>query len=282
MRSTERIKPSANENPGAPHLARSRSLCPAWDAGLAALRRSCFAAPALLLCIPFSAIAQQNAPPSAPKPELPAIPAPPANLQAAQPRYSVALDAAHGGADTGARIGDHALEKDLTLAFSVRLRSALASRGIEVATTRESDSAMPAPTRAGVVNHALAAACIVLHATATGTGVHLFTSSLAPAAANRMQPWQTAQAPFIAQSLRLSSELNSALGQAGIPVTLGRTSLQPLDSLACPAVAVEVAPLTASSANKPLLLTDAGYQKRILDALTAALVEWRGDWKQQP
>ncbi len=175
----------------------------------------------------------------------------------------------------------------MTLALSVRLRSALAARGIAVVTTRESDID-PAPNqRAGMANHAKASACLVLHATATGTGVHLFTSSLAPAVpatgqAQSLVPWQTAQAAWITRSLRLSSEINSALGQAGIPVTLGSTSLEPLDYLACPAVAVEIAPLLASPANKAASLTDEKYQRRILDALVAALLSWSADWRQQP
>jgi N-acetylmuramoyl-L-alanine amidase len=223
------------------------------------------------------------------KPELPPLPAPRLPSQAIQAAFSVLIDAAHGGADTGARIGDHLLEKDLTLGFSARLRSALAARGIAVVSTRESDIDPSPDERAGVANHALASACLVIHATATGTGVHLYTSSLAPAAAQgaaggqpAILPWQTAQAGWITRSLRLSSEMDSTLGQAGIPVTLGRTYLQPLDSLTCPAVAVEIAPLAASPANKAMPISDAHYQQRLLDALAAALLQWSAEWKEQP
>ncbi len=54
------------------------------------------------------------------------------------------IDAAHGGADSGARLSNHLLEKDLVLALSVRLRSVLSAHGISVVTTRESDGAVPA------------------------------------------------------------------------------------------------------------------------------------------
>jgi N-acetylmuramoyl-L-alanine amidase len=97
-----------------------------------------------------------------------------------------------------------------------------------------------------------------------------------------MLPWQTAQAAWVSRSLRLSSEINSALGKAGIPTSLGVAPVQPLDSLACPAVAIEIAPLAASAANKALPISDPGYQEHILDALTSALLEWSADWKQQP
>jgi hypothetical protein len=31
-----------------------------------------------------------------------------------------------------------------------------------------------------------------------------------------------------------------------------------------------------------LPIFDSGYQQRILDALSAAILEWSTDWKQQP
>jgi N-acetylmuramoyl-L-alanine amidase len=199
-----------------------------------------------------------------------------------QPQYVVVLDAAHGDGDVGAQFSDNLLEKDLTLGFSVRLRQALASHGIQVVTTRDADIQVPMVTRAETANHAMAAACITLHATATGSGVHLFTSSLAPTAYVRFLPWQTAQSAYVTQSLRLSSEISTALAHAAVPVTLGRTSLVPMDSFACPAVAVEIAPLTGGNTTKTVPLSDVEYQNKIIDALTAALTQWKNDWRQQP
>jgi N-acetylmuramoyl-L-alanine amidase len=244
---------------------------------------------ALQIGIAFGAVAQQPPPipvppPPLATPDLPAIPAPP-NAIPVRPAFSVVIDAAHGGGDIGARIADNLLEKDLTLGFSVRLRSALTARGIAVVTTREADIDLRPDQRAGVANHAQASACLVLHATTSGSGVHLFTSSLAPATPGPMEspiPWQTAQAGWVTRSLRLSSEINSALGQEGIPATLGSTSLEPLDHLGCPAVAIEIAPLAASPANKAAPLADTKYHQRILDALVAAILAWSTDWRQQP
>ena len=59
---------------------------------------------------------------------------------APQLRFVVVLDAAHGGDDSGGRFASGQQEKAFTLAFSVRLRSLLAARGIQVVTTRESDT----------------------------------------------------------------------------------------------------------------------------------------------
>jgi N-acetylmuramoyl-L-alanine amidase len=232
-------------------------------------------------------VATAQTPPSqqipAPPVQTPAIPAPPAPKVA--PRFLVVIDAAHGGNDTGARISDALPEKALTLNLSVRLRSMLAARGIAVVTTRESDTALSSTQRAAIANHELAAACILIHATASGSGVHLYTSSLAPespAQSIRFLPWLTAQAAYVTQSMKLSSEIDSALAHAEIPVALGRTSLQPMDSFACPAVAVEIAPLVAGTATKGKPLSDPDYQKSILDTLAAAIDEWKNDWRQQP
>jgi N-acetylmuramoyl-L-alanine amidase len=229
-------------------------------------------------------------PPAAAIPPVPAVAQPPAAPAAAaqppapEPRYLVLLDPAHGGRDTGALLSGGDPEKSYTLALVARLRSALNARGIRVISTRQSDVDVDDITRATTANHSRAAACILLHATSTGNGVHLFTSSLSPTtqpATHNPQraflPWETAQSSFETQSLRLESDINTSLGARHIPALLERTSQMPLDSMECPAVAVEVAPLNANTQ-----LSDASYQQSIIQSLTAALLAWRRDWGLQP
>lgn len=167
-------------------------------------------------------------------------------------------------------------EKDYTLALAVRLHVLLNARGIPSILTRDTDIAMTSAARAEAANRAHAAACIVLHATASGDGVHLFTSSLPPIeVAHPRQaflPWSTAQASFITPSLRLESEINTALGERRIPALLERTSLTTLDSMACPAVAVEVAPLNAETPVATL-----SYQEKVAETLVKAIAAWRND-----
>ncbi len=195
------------------------------------------------------------------------------------PSFTVVLDAAHGGADIGTTLTPQLLEKNLVLTLSVQLRSALTARGIDVATTRESDTDPLPNDRAALANRARANACILLHATASGSGVHLYTSSLnqVPRSAG-LAPWDTAAAPFVTESLKLASTLGAALGSANLPYTIGRLRLDPMDSLRCPAVAIEVAPLLrAEGRENSAALGETGYQKRLVDALAAALVQWRGE-----
>lgn len=196
--------------------------------------------------------------------------------QAPAARFVVVLDAAHGGDDGGARLGDQQ-EKAYTLALSVRLRSLLEARGFAVVTTRESDANEDADRRAEIANHAGAQACLSLHAAETGSGAHLFVSSLPPTEAVRFLPWKTAQAAWMTRSLALAGVLNSALTHAGMTVTLGRTALPAIDSMTCPAVAVEISPDRSSGAPGPASLDDSDYQIRVAKALAAALVEWRAE-----
>jgi N-acetylmuramoyl-L-alanine amidase len=206
-------------------------------------------------------VAAQQAPPSASGP---------------QSRFVVVLDAAHGGDDPGARLSNGQPEKAFTLALSVRLRSLLAARGIQVVTTRETDAAVDSNQRAETANHAAAQACLILHASESGSGVHLFASSLAPAPPTRFVAWKTAQAASVTRSLALAGALNSALLRAGMQVTLGRTALPTMDSMTCPAVALEIAP--ERDGQKIVNgLDNAGYQARVTRALADALLEWRSE-----
>jgi N-acetylmuramoyl-L-alanine amidase len=197
----------------------------------------------------------------------------------------VVLDAAHGGDDTGGKLSDGEPEKAFTLALSVRLRSLLGARGMQVITTRESDATVDLTRRVEIANHANAQACLSLHASESGTGIHLFVSSLTPAGgagdSTRFVAWRTAQAARVTRSLALAGVLNSVLLHAGMNVTLGRTALPAVDSMACPAVAVEIAPESAPQSapgQAPTAeLNDPGYQARVAEALAAALLEWRTD-----
>lgn len=191
------------------------------------------------------------------------------------PRFLIVLDAAHGGDDFGGHLSSDQLEKNATLALSVRLRSLLGARGIQVITTRESDQAVDLNRRAEIANHANARACISLHAADTGSGVHLFASSQTPAAPTRFVAWKTAQAGWVTRSLALAGVLNSALLHAGMAVTLGRTALPAIDSMMCPAVAIEVAPERDSDHKITAEPDEPDYQARVASALAAAILEWR-------
>jgi len=226
-----------------------------------------------------------------PQPPVPATAAPPSQVPqpAVRPtppqpaRAVIFLDPAHGGTETGASLGNNMAEKEVVLAFAQRLRAALASANLSVITTRDSDLATPLPTdqRAEAANRAHALACIVIHATASGTGVHLYTSSLPPAPLNDTSgtdattrfaptPWESAQTGFVDQSHKLSDVLKATLAKASLPVITGNAPLRPLDNLMCPAVAVEIAPNSAA-----VSASDNTYQQQIVFAVATAMQMWR-------
>lgn len=191
------------------------------------------------------------------------------------------LDPARGGADGGSRIGDNILEKDVTLALAFRLRALLNARGFAVTLTREDDAAMEPKSpdtplslndRAGLANHARGIACLLLHATGSGTGVHLYSSELTPTFGETSPlPWLTAQTAWVAQSHRLERLLGEALSRAEVPLVASVTSVRPLDSLTCPAVVLELAPRTED----PASINAAAYQQRVAEAVAGTLVFWQ-------
>jgi N-acetylmuramoyl-L-alanine amidase len=197
----------------------------------------------------------------------------------------VVLDPAHGGPDAGASLADRVPEKFTTLALAAQLRTALTAAGFTVVVTREGDSSDPLTTdqRAEIANRAHAVACIVLHATNTGSGVHVYTSPLQPSdtdeEATRESPfvplsWETAQAGSIRQSQRLADDVKSALTAGNLPAAIGKAPVRPLDNMMCPAIAVEIAPLTVAGSDSTAV-TDATYQQRITDSLAKAINTWR-------
>jgi N-acetylmuramoyl-L-alanine amidase len=218
---------------------------------------------ALAMALALQSIAQQ--PPPQPVPQAPAA------------RFVIVIDAAHGGDDTGAHLSSGQLEKAANLTLSVRLRSLLTARGFQVLTTRENDSFIELNRRAELANHVNASACISLHATESGSGVHLFASSLAPANQTRFMPWKTAQAAWETRSLALAGAVNSALTHSGLTVTLGRIPLPGIESMTCPAIAVELGPQRDADRKITAEPDSPDYQAQVASALAAAVLEWRSD-----
>lgn len=254
-------------------------------------------APLWLATVAAGALGQVPGPVQAPvaAPNAPVTSAPTTASRSSGARFVVVLDAAHGGDDGGAQLGSSVAEKTVTLALSVRLRSLLAARGFSVATTREGNVNLDSDARAQVANHAVAnaggSACVSLHASESGAGVHIFVSSLGATSGTRFLAWKTAQSAYVTRSLRLAGTVNSAFEHSStaggadgvdansgpIPATLGRASLPGVDSMTCPAVAIEMAPIRDANHHVVTEVTEASYQTQVVEALAAALLEWKTD-----
>ncbi len=185
-------------------------------------------------------------------------------------RLTVVIDPARGGTEYGARIDQRTYEKQVTLDLANRLKSLLAARDFDVVLTRETDALVSNDQRAALANQSKPVACLLLHSTSSGNGLHLFTSSLPPAtASNSGVLWDEAQAPYVQRSERLQTDLATAFTRSKIQVSSGHTWIRPLDNMQCPALAIEVAPDGSTNA------ADRSYQGRIADAIASSLLQWR-------
>ena len=187
----------------------------------------------------------------------------------------ILLDPAHGGNDSGANLNKAGLEKDYNVAFADRLNTLLTAKGFTVVLTHtDSSSDTTGDQRVELANKSRAVACLLLHASTAGHGVHLFTSALTPLSVadpdSYISPWESAQALALPRSLELANELSTSMNGLKVPLLVGRASVSPIDSMSCPAVAIEITPATADSK-----LDDDDYQEHIADSIVTALTYWR-------
>jgi N-acetylmuramoyl-L-alanine amidase len=204
-----------------------------------------------------------GAPPS-PTPALPSLP---------QPRgFLVLIDAAHGGDDHGGSITDKVAEKEVALAFARRLNTELQTRGIFSRLVREGDATLSLEQRTAVVNGAVPSLYVDVHATGTGTGVHLFTSSVPAAQKAVFLPWKSAQAAYVDLSRTVATAMATELLKHDIPAVDLSAPVAGLNDIAAPALALEVAAppkATARDLNSPQ------YQQLVCSAAANVIAAMR-------
>ena len=202
-------------------------------------------------------------------------PPPPPPVTVPPPRgFVVVIDAAHGGDDRGGTITDQLTEKELALAFSRRLASELQSRGITPRMLRDADTAISLEQRAVLANAAVPSLYVAVHASASGTGIHVVTSNLAPAQnPTAFLPWSSAQAAFAGKSQAVAGDITTELLKHDIPAFELSAPLAPLNSIAAPALAIELASPSADATAK---LSSAAYQQSVSRAIADAVAGARG------
>ncbi len=184
-------------------------------------------------------------------------------------QYFVVVDASHGGVERGAALSDQLAEKDITLAFGLRLRQQLQAHGITILVLREGDTAMSLDQRANMTNAAHPAIYICLHATSQGTGVRIYTALL-PVGSEGHGPfldWNTAQAGFRTASQTAQASLAAEFGKRQIAVRSLLAPLRPLNNITTAAVAIEVAPPAGKLAD----LNSPAYQQLVAESVTAGI-----------
>ena len=177
---------------------------------------------------------------------IPSAPSQPAEVQPktpVPPRFLVLIDPAHGGTDIGAAITKDIPEKDVVLALARRLQHELETRGVAAALLRNSDIAISLDQRAVSANAARPALYVSLHAANTGTGVHIFTSltEAGNASTRDFLPWERAQAAYLGASTAVADSVMAELVSRKLPNSLLAAPLRPMNNIAAPAIAVEIA-----------------------------------------
>lgn len=209
-----------------------------------------------------------------------AKPQTPAQGAAVSHRQLVVVDPAHGGDERGAALTDQLAEKDVTLGFARLLRHELEARGFAVVLLRDGDTALTLDQRAAAANVSHAAIYITLHAVSQGSGAAVYTALL-PAegeSSGVFRAWNVAQAPALAQSRVAAGAIVSELQKKEFQTRASSASLRPLNNVAIPAVAVELAPGENGIAD----LSNANYQQRAAAAIAEAVGSVRNGLGAQP
>ena len=191
-----------------------------------------------------------------------AQPPPPAPPTPAKPTLSVVvLDAAHGGADAGARGPSGVLESEVVLSFANQIRAELERQGLRVVLTRQGNENPSFDDRSTVANAQRGAAFISLHVSSTGRVGTARAFSIAPPVSSARQPasagaeraglmpWDQAQAAYAALSRRLAELVQVQLAQKfrGSPDVPIFAPVRQLRTVAAPAIAIEISSVSVSS-----------------------------------
>lgn len=226
---------------------------------------------AVAICAPLkgSRLSQTPAAPS----QVPVSPTLPPIISTSQipaePPVTIVIDAAHGGADDGARGANGLKEKDIVLALARGCRAELTQRGYRVVMTRDGDSDPSFDDRAAIANQFSNAFFVTLHIASTGTSntVRVYydriaapytmsaaagsSAPIAPppqsmpmGAASQIEllPWRQAQASFDDASHRFADLVQTELTQkfSGSPANSMSAAIRDLRSVATPAIAIEI------------------------------------------
>jgi N-acetylmuramoyl-L-alanine amidase len=223
----------------------------------------------------------------------------------AKQQATIVIDPGHGGLDVGAKGKFGRLEKDITLAISLKLKALIEQNlAYRVVLTRDRDIDVSLENRAAVANNNGAALFISVHVNGSfrknARGSETFFLSLnatddearklaylensSPTVQDRiagtskddvtMILWDMAQAAYIKQSGRLAEEIQNELNQAlGIENRgIKQADFKVLRGVACPAVLVEAAFISNPQEEEKLVSEE--FQAQVAQAVYAGLARF--------
>jgi N-acetylmuramoyl-L-alanine amidase len=195
--------------------------------------------------------------------------------------FFVMIDPSHGGTDKGASFGGKVVEKDITLRLARELRKELEARGIAVRLLRESDIDLSLDRRAEITNEQHADIYIAFHAGRPGKGVRVYAPLLTDpqqAVAGRFLHWESAQSGAIIRSQTVARTVSDELRKKGLAVTSLGMPLRPLNNIAAPAIAVELAP----EEDDPQSLESQKQHNNVATAIALGIVQVRNEMEGRP
>ena len=233
----------------------------------------------------------------------PPVPAP--EHHASPGMKTVVIDPGHGGLEVGAKGKFGTLEKDVTLAISLKLKALIEQNlAFRVVLTRDNDVDVSLDNRAALANNNKADLFISVHANGSFSksahGSETFFLSLNPPDEEtrrlaymennpaqiekpivednpddiQMILWDMAQSAYIKQSSRLAefiqNELNADLGT--VNRGLKQAPFKVLTGVACPAVLVEAAFISNPDEEEKLKSED--FQNRVAAAIFRGLADF--------
>lgn len=192
----------------------------------------------------------------------------------------IVVDAGHGGAQTGANARDGVViyEKNLTLAFALKLRTALEALGAEVIMTRDTDVLVPLYDRPALANSLGADLFVSIHNdsspranAASGTSTYY----------HRDDPNSRRLALAVQEAVVAVSGLPSR--KALSDLNLYPNGLAVLRASKMPAILVEVAYINNDSDRKRLV--DPEFQQTVADAIAQGVANYcasgDSDWNTE-
>lgn len=187
----------------------------------------------------------------------------------------VAIDPGHGGIDPGKVGVDGALEKDVNLSISYKLRDCLIAEGYEVVMTREDGDGLYADDDVNKKAADLKKRCEIIGDAAADITVSIHQNSYTDPDVSGAQVFyykHSAQGEKLAAILQ--EELREKLDADNRRVSKANDNYYMLIHTPCPTVIVECGFLSCPAEEAKLI--DEAYQQQIAEALTAGLNEYFG------
>ena len=206
-------------------------------------------------------------------------------------KFSVVIDAGHGGRDPGAVGVSSGYEKTVNLLTSHLVAAKLRARGVRVTMTRDSDKFISLNERAAIGNRTKADLFVSIHSDSNGSplkrGFTMFICETKPSYSDSLRASKIFRERglsvvdcriLLTQSRKRSRQLASLIRVQMSKATsspdhgtrLG--ALRVLERSACPAVLVELGFMSSPAEN--LMLLKPAYQDRLASAVAAGIIRY--------